>query len=70
MESRKCSTCKIEKHFSEFNKNRSRKDGYCYHCRICSNKRVSQREKVIEIIGIHINVLMKNIEEKMILILG
>lgn len=34
-----CSTCKKEKAFSEFNKNKAKKDGLNTICRLCSNKR-------------------------------
>lgn len=32
---KKCSTCKEEKLFSDFSKNKSRKDGYSYQCKTC-----------------------------------
>lgn len=32
---KKCSTCKVEKHFEEFSKNKSRKDGYQDDCKSC-----------------------------------
>ena len=34
-----CSECKEEKPFSEFSKNRTRKDGYQYRCKACLSKR-------------------------------
>lgn len=34
-----CTICKDPKPLSEFNKNKSRKDGYNSLCRVCSNKR-------------------------------
>ncbi len=33
---KKCSICKVEKSFEEFNKNKSKKDGLQSHCRNCS----------------------------------
>ena len=33
-----CSKCKEEKPFSEFHKNRTRKDGLCVHCKTCKIK--------------------------------
>lgn len=30
-----CSRCKVEKDFTEFNKNNSKKDGYNVYCRTC-----------------------------------
>lgn len=32
-----CTKCKIEKELSDFNKNKSKKDGYNNICRVCSN---------------------------------
>lgn len=37
-----CSKCNIEKEFTEFNKNRGKRDGYQVHCREC-NKRYQQK---------------------------
>lgn len=42
---KKCTTCKLEKPFSDFNKNKSKKDGYNTLCRVCSNKRSKQYYK-------------------------
>lgn len=52
---KRCSSCKQFKSFSEFNKARNRKDGYQYWCKICqakiskkykqSRKKYSQTEK-------------------------
>lgn len=39
METKKCCTCTETKNLSEFNKNKSKKDGYNNICRICSNIR-------------------------------
>jgi len=36
---KKCVICKVEKPTSEFNKNKSKKDGLQAHCRICSQAR-------------------------------
>jgi hypothetical protein len=36
---KKCTSCKIEKELTEFNKNKSRKDGLNNICRVCSNAR-------------------------------
>lgn len=36
---KKCYTCQKEKHETEFNKNKHRKDGLNSICRTCSNKR-------------------------------
>jgi hypothetical protein len=33
-----CSTCKEEKELSEFNRNKSKKDGYSYSCKVCKKK--------------------------------
>lgn len=35
----KCNCCKIEKPFSEFNKNRSRRTGYSQYCKVCVSNR-------------------------------
>jgi len=32
---KQCSTCKIEKNFTEFWKNSTMKDGYCHQCKTC-----------------------------------
>jgi len=37
METKKCTTCKSDKELSEFNKNKTRKDGHNNICRSCSN---------------------------------
>ena len=42
MKNKKCSTCKEEKRITEFNKNKSRKDGHEYDCRLCKKKRASK----------------------------
>lgn len=39
MKTKCCTKCKIEKSLSEFNKNRSAKDGLDYWCRACKNAR-------------------------------
>jgi hypothetical protein len=36
---KKCTSCKDDKFLSDFNKNKSKKDGYNNICRVCSNKR-------------------------------
>ena len=36
---KKCNLCKLEKPISDYNKNRSRKDGYQTRCKICDRKR-------------------------------
>jgi hypothetical protein len=33
-----CNTCKEEKLFSDFSKDKSKKDGYCSQCKICKKK--------------------------------
>jgi len=38
-----CSKCKIEKEFSDFGKDKTRKDGYRYVCKEC-NKPYSRRK--------------------------
>ena len=38
---KKCSTCKEEKRITEFNKNKSRKDGHEYICRLCKKNQGS-----------------------------
>lgn len=52
-----CTTCKIEKSISEFNKNKARKDGYNNICRACSNERSKRyyEENKIE----HLKVIQK-----------
>lgn len=35
---KKCSTCKKYLSLDDFNKNKSNKDGYNYHCKMCHNK--------------------------------
>lgn len=39
METKICCNCKEEKELTEFNKNKSRKDGHNTICRLCSNAR-------------------------------
>jgi len=38
MELKVCSKCKEEKPLSEFNKNKTKKDGYQYYCKVCQGK--------------------------------
>ena len=46
---KKCNLCKIEKDFSEFNKNKKKKDGLDNRCKICTRKRDKVRyDKDIE----------------------
>ncbi|KKM67253.1 hypothetical protein LCGC14_1473010 [marine sediment metagenome] len=40
-----CFSCKQVKPLSEFNKNRNRKNGHRYHCRICQHKYQREYEK-------------------------
>lgn len=42
MGKKKCTTCGDDKDLNEFNKNKSKKDGYNNICRICSNARSKQ----------------------------
>lgn len=43
---KKCSSCKEEKAFSEFNKTKKNKDGMSYNCRLCENEyRAKWREE-------------------------
>ena len=42
MEKKICTKCKDEKFLEEFNKNKTRKDGYNNVCRICSNNNSKQ----------------------------
>ena len=42
---RYCSKCKIEKEKSEFNKDKSNKDGLCVWCRECRNKYLRNYKK-------------------------
>jgi len=39
MGKKKCTTCGDDKDINEFNKNKSKKDGYNNICRVCSNAR-------------------------------
>lgn len=39
MKTKKCCKCGSIKPISEFHKNRSRKDGHCYQCKVCVKKR-------------------------------
>ena len=39
---KKCSTCKEDKKITEFNKNKSRKDGHEYACRSCKKIRAAK----------------------------
>lgn len=39
MHIKKCTICKVEKSITEFNKNKTKKDGYQVHCRNCSHER-------------------------------
>ena len=38
MQTKVCSGCKIEKDINEFNKNKTRKDGYHHYCKTCSKE--------------------------------
>ena len=43
-----CPKCKEEKPFSEFGRDRSTKDGYCYCCKVCKKEnrdRIRERER-------------------------
>lgn len=40
-----CGTCKSKKLLTEFNKNKTRKDGYSGACRLCDNKRSRKYSK-------------------------
>lgn len=43
---KKCSKCKIEKEYSNFNKNKYNKDGYQYHCKDCRvESRIKNKDK-------------------------
>lgn len=49
----KCTRCKVEKPFEDFNKDKSRSSGYSYTCRICASKSgrayyVNNTEKVLQ----------------------
>ena len=46
--SKTCSKCKKEKDLSDFNKNRSRRDGLSIYCRICDRKKVNAYLKTPE----------------------
>lgn len=35
----KCNRCKVEKPFSDFNKNKSRSTGYSHYCKLCTSNR-------------------------------
>jgi hypothetical protein len=73
-----CYHCKTEKPFSEFHKDRSRKDGYGNECKICSSERGKEqyqknKEKILEMCrdarlkrqyGIDVNEYNKLLEEQ------
>lgn len=40
---RRCSACKVEKSFSEFYKEHTRKYGISYRCKVCSSKKTNKR---------------------------
>ena len=49
----KCTRCKVEKPFDEFNKDKSRGKGYSYTCRVCASRSgrsyyENNRDKVLE----------------------
>lgn len=35
-----CSKCKIEKEYSEFHTDKSKKDGYRYECKVCKREQL------------------------------
>jgi len=40
-----CSKCKTAKDYTQFNKNRTKKDGYAHYCRVCTRLTFSNRDK-------------------------
>jgi len=51
VELKTCSKCKIEKPLTEFSKDKSKKDGHKYVCKLCENSRIkayyeANREKI------------------------
>ena len=42
---KKCSRCKTEKNFSEFNKHKSIKDGFQNFCKVCFKQYVSENKE-------------------------
>ncbi len=54
---KKCCTCKLEKTFSDFNKNKRQIDGYANQCKICrKNYRLKNIEKIVEYRNIYKNI--------------
>ena len=45
MTEKRCSTCKEWKLYSEFSKNKSKKDGYDYSCKNCNNENARKKYK-------------------------
>jgi len=43
-----CRKCIVEKPFSEFSKNKSRKDGYCNYCKLCDREKVRKYHQTPE----------------------
>lgn len=43
-----CSSCKRDKHLFEFNKNKSRKSGYCHICKMCRRVYYIENKKVVD----------------------
>lgn len=39
-----CSNCKVEKHKTEFHRNKSRKDGVNVYCKSCVNQKIVNKE--------------------------
>jgi len=45
---KKCSKCKEEKLFSEFSKDKNRKDGYTYQCKVCNKASyLANKDKIL-----------------------
>ena len=42
---KKCSTCNLEKNLTDFSKDKHQKDGYTYSCKSCRNKKYNEWAK-------------------------
>ena len=66
METKICSKCKVEKNYSEFGKDSSRKNGISYLCKLCLiEKSRSYKERNKEKILISYSIYRENNKEKM-----
>ena len=66
METKICSKCKVEKNYSEFGKDSSRKNGISYLCKLCLiEKSRYYKERNKEKILISYSLYRKNNKEKM-----